>query len=82
MGGKAVVTAIVIFLLASSEVISGIAAREVTSPVPRDVQSAPPVKRAGEDRRMNIRGEKFFFGAAPNTIFRPPQLPPCMSRAC
>lgn len=36
---------------------------------------------AGKDGGVNIREQKLILGA-PNTLFRPPRLPPCLSRAC
>ncbi|TVU44171.1 hypothetical protein EJB05_03606 [Eragrostis curvula] len=75
------VLAIVIVLLASSDLISCSApAQEDTSTHPRDGATAPPVEGTGKDGMMKNEEEKVIFGS-PNTIFRPPPLPPSMPRA-
>ncbi|TVU42292.1 hypothetical protein EJB05_08688, partial [Eragrostis curvula] len=74
------VLAIVIVVLASSELISCSApAQEDTSAHPHDGVTAPSIEGTGKDGRMKSEDEKVIFGS-PNTIFRPPPLPPSMPR--
>ncbi|TVU16327.1 hypothetical protein EJB05_39885 [Eragrostis curvula] len=74
------VSAIVIVLLASGELISCSTPAQVeASTHPQDGAIAPSATGTGKDGRMKNQEEKVIFGSS-NTIFRPPPLPPSMQR--